>query len=370
MIDLTRKIALLLVVAAAVWLTRSSSQPTDGEAPETTQPVPMAADVPFHGLAIQVDSGDDVVKRFAPLIAEVARLGADTVMFSTAGYQENAASGVIYVDQRKTPTSQQWAELFAVARRHRLRVIFMPILLLSEPRGNEWRGVIQPPSWDQWFDQYRRFLNHFIEIAARNRAEVFMIGSELVSTEKFTDQWLRTIAELRKNYDGVLGYSANWDHYRKIKFWDKIDLIGMTTYHKLAEKPGPTVQQLIEAWKPIRREILDWQATVARPILFTEVGWCSQEGCSVEPWNYYHKQVATPAGMEEQRACYEAFMRTWENVPAVGGTIWWEWTPYGGGPDCFNYTPRGKPAEKLLGQWFYVQRERWLQKELTDQNDN
>ncbi len=32
--------------------------------------------------------------------------------------------------------------------------------------------------------------------------------------------------------------------------------------------------------------------------------------------------------------------------------IWWEWTTYGGGDDCYNYTPKGKPAEKLLRKWF------------------
>jgi hypothetical protein len=268
---------------------------------------------------------------------------------------------VIYIDQRRTPTPQQWRELFGVARRCGLRVIFMPILLLSEPRGSEWRGVIQPPSWDKWFDQYRAFMNYFAEVAAQNQAEVLVFGSELVSTEKFTDQWVATIRDIRQRYHGMLAYSANWDHYRKPQFWDHVDLIGMTTYHKLSDKAGPTVQQLVEAWRPIRQDILDWQATVGKPILFTEVGWCSQEGCSVEPWNYYHHQVATAAGMEEQRACYEAFMRTWEDCPAVGGVVWWEWTDYGGGPECFNYTPRGKPAETLLRHWLQAQRQRAFQ---------
>ena len=49
---------------------------------------------------------------------------------------------------------------------------------------------------------------------------------------------------------------------------------------------------------------------------------------------------------------YDAFMRSWDNTPEVGGVIWWEWTAYGSGKDCYHYTPKGKPAEKLLRDWF------------------
>ncbi|MFQ6049216.1 MAG: hypothetical protein ACE5K7_07620 [Phycisphaerae bacterium] len=351
-----RKVVLLAALGVVIWLSRSGSPRGGGLVrPEPSrQPQPGG---PFYGLAIQVDTSDQAVQRYGPLIQEVAELGANTVLLSTAAYQENAGSDLIYIEQRKCPAPQQWQELFAIARQHRLRVIFMPILLLAKPRGSEWRGVIQPPDWNDWFEQYRAMINHFAEIAARGRVEVFIIGSELVSSEKFTDQWLKIIAGVRQRYSGLLAYSANWDHYRSIKFWDQLDLIGMTTYHKLADRPGPSLQQLLAAWRPIRKEILDWQATIGRPILFTEVGWCSQEGAAVEPWNYYHHQVATPAGHEEQRRLYEAFIRTWQDQPAVGGIIWWEWTSYGGGPSCYNYTPRGKPAEKLLRAWFRARRQ-------------
>jgi hypothetical protein len=60
-------------------------------------------------------------------------------------------------------------------------------------------------------------------------------------------------------------------------------------------------------------------------------------------------------------------MRVWEGEPAVGGVTWWEWTSYGGGPDCYNYTPRGKPSEKLLRQWFQAQRQKSIQKRLAEQ---
>ncbi len=36
----------------------------------------------------------------------------------------------------------------------------------------------------------------------------------------------------------------------------------------------------------------------------------------------------------------------------LAGVIWWEWTGSEGGPSDFGYTPKNKPAEKLLREWF------------------
>ena len=98
------------------------------------------------------------------------------------------------------------------------------------------------------------------------------------------------------------------------------------------------------------------------------MGWCSQEGASIEPWNYYYKQEATEGGFEEQRNCYRAFMETWSNTPQVGGIIWWEWTEGAGGREDYNYTPRGKPAERALRAWFQnIRRDRRLADKTRDE---
>lgn len=313
----------------------------------------VTSPVHYHGLAIQVDTSNKPVEMFGPLIREVAALGANTVLIGADAYQKNATTGPIYMDPKKTPTPEQWKELLKIARQEcGLMVILAPKILLADPVGTEWRGVIQPASWRKWFIEYRSVMNHFAEIAQANDVEVLMVGSEMVSAEKHTNEWLEVIRQIRARYKGKLSYSANWDHYQPVQFWDQLDLIGMTSYYKLSDDPNPTVESMVKAWEPIKRGILDWQKSVKKPILFTEVGWCSQEGASIEPWNYYYKQTATENGHKEQAACYKAFMEAWDKVPEVGGVIWWEWTTYGGGKDCYNYTPKGKPAEKILREWF------------------
>jgi hypothetical protein len=189
--------------------------------------------------------------------------------------------------------------------------------------------------------------------------EVFLVGSELVTTETFTEHWLDVIAAVRAVFGGRLSYSANWDHYQGIQFWHKLDLVGMTSYHKLSDDPGPSLETLRTAWSEIKTDILEWQRDVGRPILFTEAGWCSQEGCSVEAWNYYRQETATPAGLKEQADCYRAFIEAWEQAPGVGGILWWEWTGQRGGPTDHSYTPRDKPAEQLLRELFQRARARF-----------
>jgi len=350
-------------MAAAVWwagIGQSGSAERTSLLPQIT-PAPrytlLSPDKTYHGMAWQIHHVHDCVKMAEKMLGEIADLGADSVLISNAAVQEHAGSSKLKIDPEVTPSPQQWQQIFKIAHDNGLRVILMPIVLLSDPRGNEWRGVISPPSWDDWFEQYSKFMLHFAKIAQAGQIEVLIIGSELVSTEKYADNWRQVIRQVRTVYNGKLSYSANWDHYKVIDFWDELDLIGMTSYYKLSEDPNPPLHKLIEAWKPLKTGILRWQKKIGKPLLFTEVGWCSQEGTSIEPWNYYYQQKATPQGHEEQRHCYRAFMETWKDSPQVGGIIWWEWTNTNGGKDDYNYTPRGKPAERELRLWFHELRQ-------------
>lgn len=372
----------LCVIGAALWWT-CTGRGDGGRAPAVRstdrggatlitsaprRPVSALAGVPYHGMSWQVHYSATAVEQAKVLLREIADLGADTVMISNPGYQEHAGSDSFKIDPVVTPSREQWLEIFKIAHDNGLRVILMPIILLSDPRGNEWRGVISPPNWDDWFEQYRKFILHFARIAEEGKVEVFMVGSELVSTEKFTNRWYEVIREVRREFSGKLSYSSNWDHYKVVEYWDELDLVGMTSYYKLSSDPRPSLDSLIKAWEPLRKGLLKWQATVKKPLLFTEAGWCSQEGTSIEPWNYYYKQEATPAGLEEQFNCYLAFMETWKyseepgkrlTPEQLGGVLWWEWNDTPGGKNDYNYTPRGKPAEKALRDWFAAARKMW-----------
>lgn len=318
------------------------------------RPVPVGGQ--YRGMAIQLHGGQRVYEAYNRLIPEVADLGADTVLFVVHGWQDHAGSLDLHIDARKTADAEDVGKLCDLAKARGLRTILMPIVLLSNPRGSEWRGKIIPENrdWETWFRRYTQFVVHWAKIAERHRVEVLMVGSELIKTERYAGRWRRMIEEVRQHYRGKLGYSANWDHYQteKISFWSMLDCVGMTTYYELADGPNPSIEEIDSNWAGIKAEIKAFQKEVRKPIIFTEVGWCSQEGAAHEGWNYYANQVATDAGHREQALLYESFLKTWSDEPGVGGIIWWEWDLSQGGKDDHGYTPRGKPAEKLLRRWF------------------
>lgn len=314
---------------------------------------------PCHGLSIQLHGTSETVPIYERLVDEVAALGADTVMFVSHGWQTHAGTADLHLDAAHSPSLADLARLCRRARSRGLRVVIMPVVLLSSPRNTEWRGQINPTAgWDEWFKRYTQFILEHARVCEAENVDLLMIGSELIKAEQYTDRWRQLIAEVRQFYRGKLGYSANWDHYTtdKIGFWPQLDCVGMTSYYTLASGPRPTLEEVLGRWAPIKQRILKFAAQVRKPIIFTEAGWCSQEGAAYESWNYYHNQKATVAGHQEQATCYRAFMQTWENTPEVAGTLWWEWTGEEGGPNNFNYTPKGKPAERLLREWFARQR--------------
>jgi hypothetical protein len=305
----------------------------------------------FRGITLQMHSNWEGIP-YEKYVEEIARSGANTLCISLAGFQENSKSNSLFIEYRRIPPIQRLEKLIALAHERGLSVALMPIVLLENPGPAEWRGKIDPPKPDAWWEDYTSFILYFANLAQRTEAEIFLVGSELVSIEHETKRWRGLIEKVREAYPGRLAYSANWDHYRKIKWWEDLDMIGMTTYHDLVGEKEPSLEVLMDSWRPIKREILAWRKKINRPLLFTEVGWPSQVGCAKEPWNYYGSD--TP-DVKTQALCFEAFFRTWADEKTVAGVLIWEWRNHpdqDGGPKDTSYIPNGKPAMKVIREFF------------------
>ncbi len=348
-------VVLLICVTAALGLAALRMLHSSEEqiiASDETVIKPSAAGE-FRGMCLQLHTGRED-HPWEQYVDEIAGVGANTVCLIVAAHQENCASTSIFVDLRKTPTDERIKTVIDYAHSRGLRVVLMPIVLLENPRQDEWRGKIAPANWTDWWEDYENYIMHYAWLAESADAEVFMIGSELVSTETDTDRWRDLIARVRKAYHGRLGYSANWDHYKPVTFWDALDIVGMTTYHDLGDKAKPTVADLMASWEPIKKEILEWQKQVNRPILFTEVGWPNQVTCAKYPWDYY-RSVDKP-DPQSQANCFEAFFRTWTVEPVVAGYLIWEWRSYPGQvtdpKKDTSYVPCDKPAMEVISRYF------------------
>ena len=351
------KLPILLIFVAAMGAVagfrylRTSRDPSETA---NAEPVRPSAAGELRGICLQFHSSSSSVP-YEQYIAEISQTGANTICFVVHGHQENASSNSIFVDSRKTPGDDRLRELMAAARRKGLRIVLMPIVLLENPREGEWRGVIVPKDGKAWWHDYGQLVMQYARLAETGGAEMFIVGSELVKTEPEEKSWRGLIRQVRRVYKGKLCYSANWDHYEPVKWWDALDVIGMTTYYDLTGGKKPTLKRLTDAWRPIKAQILEWRNKnhPGHPILFTEVGWPNQETCAQYPWNYY--QAPDKPDPTAQANCFEAFFQTWIHEEAVAGFLVWEWRnlpEQGVGPKDTSYIPCGKPALNVIRKYY------------------
>ena len=208
--------------------------------------------------------------------------------------------------------------------------------------------MIKPHDLERWWASYTRFVLYYARIAQSEGVSIYSVGSELVSMESMRSRWIELIRKVRKVYKGKLLYSANWDHYEPVSFWDQVDYVGVTGYYKLTDRVDPTPDQLEKAWRAIRSKLERWRSRVKRPLVFTELGYHSRDGTNKHPWDY---TTTAPIDLQEQYDCYDAFVRTWNGASSLGGVYFWIW--WGpGGPSDGHYTPRGKPAVEVLRHYY------------------
>jgi hypothetical protein len=305
---------------------------------------------------LTVDLGVSITK-------QEAWTARDSVKIVVDARQENGRSSQIYLDLRMTPSVEALQRLIKHAKTRGLKVILMPIVLLDRPTATEWRGTLAPENWGEWFKSYRSMMGHFAWIAESSDVDMLVVGSELVSSETKVEEWRKTIAHVRKIYKGKLTYSSNWDKYETVAFWDDLDVIGMNSYWKLdgGKKSKAQVDDIVEAWQPILRDVTEFASEQGKPVFFLEVGWCSIANAAHEPWDYTADRE--PIDNDLQKRLYEGFFRTWWGNEHLAGFSVWEWTPGDGGKDeqtvnRRGYTPENKPAEAVLRQW--LAKDRWV----------
>ena len=312
------------------------------------------------GIALGLYSKDPAYT-YEQELKEIRATGADHVSLVVSWYQKDIRSNTIYpkylsaTEQHDNVTTPDAQLTGVIDQAHQLglKVFLFPILCLEERKGKEWRGDLKPVDPVTWWKSYNHFTLSYAKLAQEHGVELYSVGSELCSQEPNNREWRRLIKEVRDVYRGKLLYSANWDHYQKIGFWRDLDFLGLNGYYKLASHHNPTLNELIARWNQIREKLIHWQDLYNRPIILTELGYPSMDGASEGPWDYSRQ---AKIDLEEQALCYEAFFRVWgirnqSSDKRLGGVYFWNW--YGdGGPEDRGYTPRNKPAEQVLTQWF------------------
>ena len=188
------------------------------------------------------------------------------------------------------------------------------------------------------------------------------------TTERFTEKWRGVIAEVRKVYTGPITYNANHDNEDKVRWWDAVDIIGMSGYYPVGtsdvgtamkdlSKVAPeesTVEAMKKRWLPVRQKLKYVSRQNDRPVFFLEIGVCSAKGFTAAPWTHPQRTAAYDA--DAQQRFYQAVMETFWDEPWFFGFVWWDWpttlySPEEAKTDT-GFCPYGKPTEKLIKEWF------------------
>ncbi len=345
--------------------------------PDSRIPIPESPSIPLLGFTLNLHHNNEH-ELYQQAVTDLADMGFDTVQFTVPVFQTDGRSDEIRIETGpgRGPRADRLIDLIRRARARRMTVILSPILLFTKPRGDEWRGKISPHDWNNWWTSYRRMTEHFLQIAAEHDVRIYVVGSELLSTENQPHRWQAIIAAARSRFRGQLTYASHWDRYDAPAFWKQLDLVSVNEYFDVTQGRGlhrgatdGAEASLAAAWGRRRDTLLAFAARVGKPLLFTELGYPSLPWALERPWKYTHTGV--PADHDAQAAGYRAFLSAWRPQlvarpggndgadpgpsPALTGTapfagvVFYEWDPYRRGePTDTHYGIRGKPAESML----------------------
>jgi hypothetical protein len=222
-----------------------------------------------------------------------------------------------------------------------------------------WTGALDfatDASWADWESSYEQYILRFAALADTVGVEMFCIGTEFnTSIQKRPQFWTALIKKIKAVYHGKLTYSANWDDWDRVPFWNELDYIGLGGYFPLLDAPLPSVEALKAAWTPIRDRLKSYSETHRKPVLFTEWGYLSVDGCGWRNWELEQGIENRNINEQAQANCMEAMLATFQPESWWAGSFLWKWFPNMRGHEGYperDYTPQGKLAEGVLGRWY------------------
>ena len=288
---------------------------------------------------------------------DVKNLHANWVCLVPYGFCSDESTDVRYNMDRQWwgEKAEGVKEMTRLAKAQGLSVMLKPQVYMHRSWVGEY-DLDTEKEWKEWEASYRSFIMFYVDLAIELDIEMVCIGTEyriaVVKREKF---WRKLIEEVRTKYCGKLTYSSNWDGYENVKIWDALDYIGISAYFPLSDKTNPTKKELIQSWQPVAKDLEKYAQKHDRPILFTEYGYLSVDGCAGKTWELEKKVRSLAINQDAQAVALDALYTVFYNKPYWQGGFLWKWFPEMMGHEGYperDYTPQGKKAEKTMQSWF------------------
>jgi Glycoside Hydrolase Family 113 len=289
----------------------------------------------------------------AASLGRLKAIGVTSIAITPFGFQSAPDDRAIrWGGDRFSETDDRLRQVTSQAHALGIRVLLKPHIWLRPPA---WVGLIEQRSeegWAAWFAAYRGFILHYAALAGEAGMDGLCVGNELGRTTAREREWRELIREVRRSFSGELTYGATVEEVRRIRFWDAFDFIGISAYFPLVNAASPGREELVRAWAPIVRELGQLSARWQKPIVFTELGYRSAD---FGAWRQWEVRRDAPVNLQLQADAYSAFFQAVWPQPWFGGVYWWKWWSFldSGGLEDNDYTPRNKPAERVLESGFF-----------------
>ncbi len=283
--------------------------------------------------------------------------------------------------------------MIAYAQGIGLKVILKPMVNVAD---GTWRAHINffdydvpcEPTWSQWFDSYREYLNHYAKLAEETGCVMLVIGCELVNSDRREAQWRETISQIRQHYNGLLTNhyaklaeetgcvmlvigcelvnsdrrEAQWretisqirQHYNglltyncdkyqenNLTWWDAVDVISSSGYYPIDkwEQELDRIEQVVNHYQ--------------KPFFFCEVGCPSREGsqCLPNDWSF-----SGEVSMIAQSRWFEKMFTACDKRNWIQGFGIWDWKARLYSREMAlkddDYGVYGKPAAAIIREFY------------------
>ncbi len=260
--------------------------------------------------------------------------GVEWVAINSFWYQANLTSNDIYPGFWTEPR-ENLVDAFLYARSIGLHVLYKPMIQID----GEWRAHIQYSP--EWMQAYTDWLVSCAQDAELGGVEMFCLGCEMNNMQGHSDAVRSMIAAVRQVFHGKLTYSANYDAFWYIDWYDKIDMIGVSMYPAMSFSYSPTVDELVQFWNGFYTRLEALSAKWNKPIAFTEIGAQALDGSNMSP---SQNRISNKSDVEELCDIYQSVFesRLW-TAPWFKGVYWWIWDNYEPDPlhpeNDINFSP-------------------------------
>lgn len=224
----------------------------------------------------------------------------------------------------------------------------------DKTRGAYWRGDLRARTeqdWEVLESNYETYIIKLAKVAESLDVELFCIGTELrefVSRRPYF--WNQLISKVRHHYSGAITYSANWDEFDEVHFWNSLDLVGVSAYFPISYSKTPSIEKTVQNWKPIKEQLRKLHESTGKKVLLTEYGYRNVSFSGAMPW--VHDNGNAVPNNTAQANLYEAFYRSFWEESWIAGGFAWNWMHNELALENTDFSVRNKPAFYILKRWY------------------